>query len=230
MFNAACQPIYERVPVTVQCRQQQEARLLRKKTDRVKQPSPYESIIAREVLERFDNASIILACHMNSMKAYDYFRHQVRFHENGATLKTYGSSIIRYAIRDTKYREMLRLFNSHYAIIFSSEENINKLLQILKKSPKLLLLGGILEDRFMNKNQIVDYSQLPSLDVARAQLAATLYSPGNSIVGKLQAHQSNLCSLLDMRAKELGESEQKTEETPQADVKEVSAEPPEEKK
>lgn len=194
------------------------------------EPNPYEIIISREVRERFDNATIILACHLNSLKQYDWFRYQVSFHQKGATLKSYGPRIIKFAIRDTKYKEMLQLFKSKYAIVFSSENNVAELLKIFRKTPKLLLLAGIVENRLMSKNELVNYSQLPSLDIVRAQFAATLYSPGNSIVSKLQSHQSNFCSLLDVHAKALGESKQKTEDVVKTDTKEANEKPPEEAK
>lgn len=228
LFNAATAPIYERIPIVQKCREAQEARLTRQTN--VKEPSPYEAIIAREVLERFDSASIILACHLNSIKQYDWFKYRVSFHQKGATLKTYGPRIIEFALRDSKYRKMLQLFSSKYAVIFSSEENLPELLKILKKTPKLLLLAGIAENRFMNRNELVKYSELPSLDIVRAQFAATLFSPGNSIVSKLQSHQSNLCSLLDVHAKALGESNGKTVDAEKTDPKESNEKPPEEAK
>lgn len=227
LFNAVTEPIYEAVPVVEECRQRYQTKTVRERNRR--EPNPYEVIIARETLERFESASIILAFHLNSIKAYDWFRYQVLFHKQGATLKTYGS-LIEFAIRDTKYRTMLQLFKTKYAIVFSSENNINELLKILRKTPKLILLAGIVENRFMSKNEIVKFSELPSLDVVRAQFATTLFSPGNTIVSNLQSHQSNFCSLLDVHAKALGESKQKTEDVAKTDATEANEKPSEEAK
>lgn len=58
-------------------------------------------------------------------------------------------------------------------------------------------LAGIIQDKLMSKNELVEYSKLPSLDVARSQLCSVLQSAGSSIVGQLNQSQQLLVSHLD---------------------------------
>jgi len=230
VFNAATEPIFLKVPVVQQCRQKMLARL--EDGPREKRTHPYERILAREIRERFDSSAMILVCHLNSIKEYDLFKIRVPLHQKGVTLKRYGPRLIKIALRETRYESMLPLLESSYCLLLSPEKNINHVLPILRKTQKLILLGGVLDNRYMSRNQLVEYSQLPSLDVARAQFAATLHLAGNSIVNKLQAHQSNLCSLLDLHAKALGEpAKEKDAAVEKTEVETATSEkPPEDPK
>lgn len=49
----------------------------------------------------------------------------------------------------------------------------------------------------MSKNELVEFSQLPSLDAARSQLCAVLESAGSSIISQLNQSQQIFVSHLD---------------------------------
>lgn len=105
---------------------------------------------------------------------------------------------MREALQGTKFESTLPLFNSKNCIVFSPEENLNKLQKIVRKVPQIVLLAGIVQGRLMSKTEMVNYAALPSLDVARAQLAAILQSAGgNSLVTLLEANQKQLAAALD---------------------------------
>lgn len=48
----------------------------------------------------------------------------------------------------------------------------------------------------MSKNELVQFSQLPTLEAARSQLCAVLQSAGSCLVGQLQQSQQTLVSQL----------------------------------
>lgn len=49
----------------------------------------------------------------------------------------------------------------------------------------------------MSKNELVEYSKLPSLEVAQSQLCSVLQSAGSCIVGQLNQSQQTLVSHLE---------------------------------
>lgn len=57
--------------------------------------------------------------------------------------------------------------------------------------------GGIIEDRLISKNDLVEYSKLPSLDIVRSQLCSVLQSAGSCFVGQLNQNQQMLVSHLE---------------------------------
>lgn len=52
----------------------------------------------------------------------------------------------------------------------------------------------------MSRTELENFAKLPDITTARAQFVATLNSVGSQLTNHLQAHQSNLCYLLDAHA------------------------------
>lgn len=163
--------------------------------------NPYHLIIAREVRNWFDYSKMICIFHLNPIHSEDFFNAQVAFHKKGMKLKVYGKKIMKLAIGGTKYEAILPLFDTKYCIAFSPEIKVNDVLKILKKTPQMVLLAGIAYDQYLSKNEFVALSTMSDLQMQRAQFAAVLDSVGGDLVNKLQMHQTQLCSLLDLHAK-----------------------------
>lgn len=199
LFNAVTEPIIKRPTVTQECYQKRLEKKFVGAADQV--VNPYEDIIAREVFNWLEKSKLVAVFHVNSIVSDDMFNIRVAFHKENMHLKSYGKSIMAKAMKGTKYEAMLPLFQSHYCLVFSEEAKINQLMKITKKAPQLILLASVVEDRLLSKNELIDLSKLPNLTTARAQLVGVLNSVGTGLVSNLQAHQTNLCSLLDLHAK-----------------------------
>lgn len=200
LFNAVTEPIVPRPTVTQECYQKRLEKQYVGAVDTVT-VNPYEVIIAKEVVNWFSHSKLVAIMHINSINSDDMFKVKVAFHKEKMHLKAYGMSIMKKAMIGTQYEPLLPLFGSHNCIVFSEEAKIVQLFKILKKTPQLILLAGVVENRLLSKNELVDLSKLPNLTTARAQLVGVLNSVGGGLVSNLQAHQTNLCSLLDLHAK-----------------------------
>lgn len=154
--------------------------------------------------------------HINSIKGEDYFNAKVAFHKNGMQLKKYGSSIMKKAVKDTKYEAVLKLCETKIlstGFVFSTEhKKVDAILKILKKFPQMILLSGIVENQLMSRNEFIKYSQLPSLDIARSQLVNVLNMAGSNLVQNLSAHQASLVNILDAHVRESEKAKTKVEE------------------
>lgn len=198
LFNAVTKPIYDRPKLTDECFQwQQKEAIVRKE-----KINPYEQIIAKEVANWFAHSKLVAIFHVNSISADDMFKARVNFFKQNMHVKLYGKSIMRQALDNTKYEAILPLFEAKNCIIFSPDQKVSQLLKIVKKTPQLTLLAGIVENRLLSKNELVQFAALPPIDIVRAQLVSLLQNAGgNNIVNSLQTHQSNLCQSLDAYAK-----------------------------
>lgn len=202
VFNAVTEPIYPPAPITDKCRQKQIQIFSTEKLE--KEPHPYMKILARECRECFETNRMMLLCHKNSVNQYDLFKFRVALHKHGIKLKMYGRGIIKAALKDSKYANLVPLITSMSQMIFSSEPKVPEVLKALRKTPQLILMTGIIDDRILSRNELTEYATLPDIQVLRAQFAATLSSAaGGQIYNNLQSHQSNLCYLLDAHAKAL---------------------------
>lgn len=200
---AATRPIFAPKPYNQVCIQDQIRRQQRK-TEKI--AHPYEIIIAREVRNWLDQSKMIAMFHVNPINAEDHFNARVAFHKQGMALKEYGKSVMKLAIDESKYEAILPLFDTRTAIVFSPELKIAQMLKICKKIPQLIFLAGIAEDRYLSKNEFENLAAMSNIQNVRAQFAAVLDNAAGRLVSDLQAHQMQLCSLLDIHAKGQQES------------------------
>lgn len=145
---------------------------------------------------------MILLCHQNSMSQLEYFNFRVECHRKNVTTKIYNRKIIRMALTGTRFEAMLPVLSStgHNCMLFSNEWPVADVLKITKRMPKMVVLCGALDGRLCSRSQLEHVAALPDKTTLQAQFVATLNSVGSHLVGNLQAHQSNLCQLLDARA------------------------------
>lgn len=136
------------------------------------------------------------------MSAYDYFKFKVDCHKRNVKCKVFGRKVIRKAIGDTRFKAMLPILTQtpHSCMLFGDEWNVDEMLKVFRKTPKVLLLAGSLGDRFMSRAELEAFANLPDLTTARAQFVATLNSVGGQLTNHLQSHQSNFCYMLDAHA------------------------------
>ncbi|CAK1550035.1 unnamed protein product [Leptosia nina] len=159
--------------------------------------NPFERILARECLEWFNTSKMIVFLHMNSISMEDKTPIFAALKKNDMHLRTYGKKIVSMATKGTRYENVNQLFTSHQNIIFGQPNKVDKMFKILKKTPQMVVMAGIIEDRMMSKNELFEFSKLPNLDVARSQLCAVLQSAGSCIVNQLNQNQQMLVSHLE---------------------------------
>lgn len=215
LFNAVVQPIYKIKTVVEVCREKQEKKLQMVKIER--EPHPYEIILARELREDFESAEMVLICQMNSIKALEWFRFRVALHRNDVKARVHGAQVRKTALKDTKFEKLLELMTVSSCMLFGDASTIGEILKVLRKFPQMILLAGTMSDRILSKNELVDYST-SDLQTVRAQFAASLNTAGGQVLNHLQAHQSNLCNMLDAHAKALGEETAPKPATEEANV------------
>lgn len=170
--------------------------------------SPYNAIIAREVRNWLDHSQMVAIFHLNSMAADDLFRVRVQLHKQNIHLKSYGKKIISEAVAGSKYEAIVPLFDSSHCIVFSSEQRVAALIRLTRKVPQMILLGGIVDNTLLSRNELVNYARMPSLPIAQAELVNTLQlAAGVNLVKQLETHQNNFANILDVYAKSATDSE-----------------------
>ncbi|RVE54157.1 hypothetical protein evm_001280 [Chilo suppressalis] len=162
--------------------------------------NPFERILATECLNWFNTSKMIVFLHMNSISMEDKTPIFATLKKNDMHLRTYGKKIVSMATKGTRYEAVNCLFTSHQNIIFGQSDKADKLFKILKKAPQMVVIGGIVHDRLLSRNELVEFSKLPNIDVARSQLCAVLESAGSCLVGQLNQSQQTLVSYLEKHA------------------------------
>ncbi|XP_013182847.2 large ribosomal subunit protein uL10m [Amyelois transitella] len=168
-----------------------------KQSSRTEIDNPFERILARECLDWFNTSKMVVFLHLNSISMEDKTPIFATLKKNDMHLRTYGKKIVSMATKGTRYEAVNQLFTSHQNIIFGQPDKADKMFKILKKAPQLVVMAGIIQDKFMSKNELLEFSKMPSIDMARSQLCAVLDSAGCSLVRQLNQSQQMLVSYLE---------------------------------
>ncbi|XP_068144980.1 large ribosomal subunit protein uL10m [Drosophila tropicalis] len=205
---AVTQPKYPQPVKSLTCFQTRAERT------KVQLENPYNDIIAREVRNWLNHSQLVAIFHLNSITADEIYQVRVQLFKQNMHLKSYGRKIIGQAVAGTAYEAIMPLFHSNHCIVFSpDQQRLSTLLRLTRKVPQMVLIGGIVEQTLLSRNELIAYAQMPSLQVAQAQLVQTLNQAAGQVVQHLQAHQGNLVRVLDVHAQQ-SQAEETATETP----------------
>lgn len=185
----------------------------KKKLEAVESINPYQIIIGREVLNWFNNSKMIAFLHKNSIKSEDEFEFNVSLRRENMYLKYYGYKTMEAGLKGTKYENVLQLWGAPGNIVFCDKPKVDKLLKIIKKTPQMILMAGILDGVFLNVNDFKKYGSM-DLTTAQAGLVQTLRTAGGGdLHSKLNQHQMTFVNRLDQIGKSLEEKNLPPKET-----------------
>ena len=103
-----------------------------------------------------------------------------------------------------KYQNLYPIISTGHGknyYLFCDEQKLQKNLNLIRKMPHLVLLGGMINERLYTRNGIQEYVKMPSLDDLRAQLVSSLNMQLASITTTLSTPISNLSQSLSQHAK-----------------------------
>eukprot|EP00111_Clytia_hemisphaerica_P009322 TCONS_00027368-protein len=140
--------------------------------------------------------SKILVLHYNALDAKDWTDFRYAMKQEQATIKVFPNKLTCKFLSDTRYRNMTPLFRTDTCLAYGNDFDLKKILKILNTNDKVQLIGGKFDDTLFNRQQVIDYSKLPTLEQARAELVSILQQPSQTLSGLLQTNQSQLSMLL----------------------------------
>lgn len=179
--------------------------------------NPYEQILAREIKVLFEQSAMVAIFHKNPVKGELDFKTMKTFKMAGMDHVVYGKSTLKLALAETNYAAVLKLFESHSAIVFSSTPQVPKLLKIIKKTPHLILLACIVDGKLLSKSQTVEYGNLINIDNARARLISVLSQTNNRCLQTIGQTQLTMVRYLEQYRQSSEEVDIKNTSTEQSD-------------
>ena len=100
-------------------------------------------------------------------------------------------------LQGTRYENLGLLFKSFTAACYSTEDNLQAMLKIMKKFPQLQLMGGKVGDQILSRNQVIEHGKLPPIEVLQAEFLQILLQPAQKLGNLLSQSQRQLCSNLE---------------------------------
>lgn len=112
-------------------------------------------------------------------------------------VKVFPNRVACKALEDSRYKFIQPLFRSTTAVAFSKEPSVHHLLATLKKHPKLLVVGGKVDNTLMSQHGLEQYGRLPSAHELQSELSGIMQSPAVTLSRLVQSNQLRLTLLLE---------------------------------
>ena len=166
--------------------------------------------MGKAIFRTIDEHSKVLVLHYNALDAKEWTDFRYEMKQEKIDVKVFPNKLTCKFLSETKYRNMNPLFRTDTAIAFGSEFDLKRVLKVLNANTNIELIGGKLDDALYNRQQIIEFSNLPTLEEARGELLQILQQPAQTLSRSLQSNQSQLSLLLQSHV-EKNETTQESE-------------------
>ena len=162
-----------------------------------------KKVYIAEMKEFFKKNSSVFVTHYQGLtvKQIDELKSELRTH--GILFKITKNRITKLALKDSKFKKLENLFSGPTAVAFSNDAitSAKILTKFAKKNSNLKIIGGIMEKEPLSIEDVEKIATLPTLDEARAKIAAILVTPAQKIISILLAPGSKIAILALAKSK-----------------------------
>jgi large subunit ribosomal protein L10 len=156
-----------------------------------------KKIYIEEMKNFFNKTNSVFVTHYQGLtvKQIDELRSEMRKH--GIMFRITKNKITKLALEGTKYKKLEDLFTGPTAVAFSEDAitSAKILTKFAKTNSHLKIIGGIMEDKTLSKEEVANIATLPTLVEARSKIAAILKIPAQKIMSILLAPGSKIAIL-----------------------------------
>jgi len=161
-----------------------------------------------------NNVGILVVTHYSGLKTTQTDELRLKINEVGGKFIIVKNSLMKIILKDHKSKEFKSLFNGPIALAYSEDEAsaAKVAVNFSKENDKLLILGGISGDKFLEQKDVLEIALLPSLDEIRAKLVSLIQTPARNIAYALKFSANKLARVFNEYSKlDIQEEKQKTE-------------------
>jgi large subunit ribosomal protein L10 len=173
-----------------------------------------------------NNVGILVVTHYSGLKTTQTDELRLKIKEAGGKFIIVKNSLMKIILKEHKSKEFKALFNGPVALAYSEDEVSAAKISVnfSKENDKLLILGGISGEKYLEQKDILEIATLPTLDEIRSKLICLIQTPARNIAYALKFSANKLArvfneySKLDIPEKKI-ENEAKSDEKSEIKVK-----------
>ena len=150
-----------------------------------------------------DNVGILVVTHYSGLKTTQTDELRLKIKEVGGKFVIVKNSLMKIILKDHKSKEFKALFNGPVALAYSEDEvsAAKVAVNFSKDNDKLLILGGIIGDKFLEQKDVLEIATLPSLDEIHAKLVSLIQTPARNIAYALKFSANKLARVFNEYSK-----------------------------
>ena len=150
-----------------------------------------------------DSVGILVVTHYSGLKTTQTDELRIKIKEAGGKFIIVKNSLMKIILKDHKSKEFKSLFNGPVALAYSQDEisAAKVAVNFSKDNDKLLILGGIVDNKFLEQKDVLEIAALPSLDEIHAKLVSLVQTPARNIAYVLKFSANKLAKVFNEYSK-----------------------------
>ena len=158
--------------------------------------------LIKKLNSTFNNAGVVVVTHQSGLTVEESTDLRVKMREVGARYQVAKNRIVKLALKDTKYENIIDLFSGPTAIAVSKDpvSAPKTIFNFAKENDKLAIIGGGLDGKTLSVDEVKQLASLPSLDELRGKLVGLIKSPSQKLASVAVAPANKLVNVLHAKA------------------------------
>jgi large subunit ribosomal protein L10 len=165
---------------------------------------PEKTFLIREASKHLEKSTYFFLTDYQGINADETSQLRAALADRGAEFHVVKNSSLNLAVREKELPDITKYLTGHTAIVVGGDDasGVAKTLgAYFKKTSKVQVKGGILDDRALSPDDVSRLAKLPSLEILQAQFLSLLSTPGTQVVCLLNQPAQQLLNVLQAKAK-----------------------------
>lgn len=153
-----------------------------------------KQVFVKELEAVYNQSSSIIVTHYHNLTVAEITILRRTLRANGAGFKVVKNTLSKIAAGSAGVMQISGLLSGPTALAYSKDPVVaaKYVVEFAKTNDKLKILGGIVNDQVLSKEQVYDLATLPSLDELKSKLIGILQAPAAGLARVLQAPAAGL--------------------------------------
>ena len=159
----------------------------------------FRESLAGRVKDGVDRNSCVFVISYSQVPASQLNDFRKRLKAAGAQVYVSRNSLAQIALKDIKQSHLAEKITGQMAFVWAQADSVEvakALVKFAKECSNIAIQGGLLDGKVLEKEDVIQLSELPSREVLLAMLLSAIQSPLSRLAGALNAKTRELLSIL----------------------------------
>ena len=155
--------------------------------------------ILEELKEKISKQKVTIFVDFTGLKMKDIFDLRKKLKMVDSQLKVTKKTLAQIAFNKSGLKTEIKKLKGEIAFVFGLKDEISPtktIFQFSRIDPNLKILGGFLENKFVEAEKIVELAKLPTREELLGKLVGSISAPVSNLINVLQGNLRNLVSIL----------------------------------
>ncbi len=157
-----------------------------------------EKVIS-DLQEIYKSYSVIIFTKYQGLKTHNLDELRVNLRDFGAIFRVTHNKLSVIAAKNVNFTFEESFFAGPSAIAYSDDVlgTVKTLFNFSKKNQKLNIVAAVINSKIYNYQELESMSKLPSIEIIRGKIIASLYAPGKKLLLGINSVSSKIIGLLN---------------------------------